>query len=96
MALLAAADSYSRRAMQRAQLLRQLVLDSHYVIDEHEVAGAILARALTHDRVAAARFRNDVCPPLRTRVRSFRPSPHARSFRPSRPPNATHGLAGLV
>jgi hypothetical protein len=33
--------------MHRAQLLRQLVLDSQYVIDEHQVAAAILARAAT-------------------------------------------------
>jgi hypothetical protein len=66
--------------MQRAQLLRQLVLDSQYVIDEHLVAAAILARAATRRVLADAGFRNDV---RATRaVRSFRPSTDVRSFRP--------------
>ncbi len=34
--------------MQRAQLLRQLVLDSRYAVDDRLVAGAILARATEH------------------------------------------------
>jgi hypothetical protein len=65
--------------MQRAQLLRQLVLDSQYVIDEHLVATAILTRAATRRLVGEAVFRNDVGWP---RVRSFRPSTQVRSFRP--------------
>ncbi len=65
--------------MQRAQLLRQLVLDSQYVIDEHLVAAAILARAATRRLVAEAGFRSD---PRPLPVRSFRPSAQARSFRP--------------
>jgi hypothetical protein len=66
--------------MHRAQLLRQLVLDSHYVIDEHLVAAAIIARAETRRALADARFRNDVRAPRA--VRSFRPSAQVRSFRP--------------
>jgi hypothetical protein len=65
--------------MQRAQLLRQLVLDSHYVIDEHLVAAAILTRADTRRLVGEAVFRNDGGG---RRVRSFRPSTQVRSFRP--------------
>jgi hypothetical protein len=65
--------------MQRAQLLRQLVLDSQYVIDEEILAEAIVARAATRRLVSGAAFRNDVRGP---QVRSFRPSRHARSFRP--------------
>jgi hypothetical protein len=65
--------------MQRAQLLRQLVLDSHYVVDEHLVAAAILARSATRRLVGEASFRNDTLPAA---VRSFRPSAQARSFRP--------------
>lgn len=65
--------------MQRAQLLRRLVLDSQYVIDERLVAAAILARAASRRAVAGATFRNDT---RRERaVRSFRPSSEARSFR---------------
>jgi hypothetical protein len=66
--------------MKRAQLLRQLVLDSQYVIDEHLVATAILARATARRVLADAGFRNDV---RATRaVRSFRPTAQIRSFRP--------------
>jgi hypothetical protein len=66
--------------MRRAQLLRQLVLDSQYVIDEHLVAAAILARVATRRVLADATFRND----LRASrvVRSFRPTRQVRSFRP--------------
>jgi hypothetical protein len=67
--------------MRRTQLLRQLVLDSQYVIDEHLVATAILARATTRSVVGDSAFRNDVRTPSGA-VRSFRPSSHARSFRP--------------
>jgi hypothetical protein len=79
--------------MRRAQLLRKLVLDSQYVIDEHLVASAILARARVRRLVGEVAFRNE-----RTSaepVRSFRPSSQARSFRPcalSRP----HGRRRIV
>jgi len=45
--------------MRRAQLLRQLVLDSRYVIDEHLVATAMLARAAVRRAVAGVTFRNE-------------------------------------
>jgi hypothetical protein len=65
--------------MQRAQLLRQLVLDSHYVVDEQQVAAAILARGSMRHLVAATSFRNN----LRLGgVRSFHPSKQVRSFLP--------------
>jgi hypothetical protein len=66
--------------MNRAQLIRELVLDSQYVIDEPLVASAILARASTRGLVGAVAFRNDT--PAQRPVRSFRPSSNARSFRP--------------
>lgn len=65
--------------MQRAQLLRQLVLDSQYVVDDELVAAAILARGSTRSLLADAAFRNDARGP---QVRSFRPTKQARSFRP--------------
>jgi hypothetical protein len=65
--------------MQRAQLLRQLVLDSQYVVDEQLVASAIVVRVMARRMVPQADFRNDA--PV-TQVRSFRPSKQARSFRP--------------
>jgi len=71
--------------MRRAQLLRQLVLDSQYVVDEELVAAAILARSTARSLISEAAFRND----LRggndaggPQVRSFRPTKQARSFRP--------------
>jgi hypothetical protein len=77
--------------MQRSiQLLRQLVLDSKYEIDDVAVAEAILARALTRRAVMGATFRNDLRGP---QVRSFRPSNHARSFRPC---NAKTLQSGLI
>lgn len=56
------------------------MLDSHYPIDEHLVASAILARARTRGLIGAVAFRNDL--PAPSPVRSFRPTSHARSFRP--------------
>jgi hypothetical protein len=65
--------------MQRAQLLRQLVLDSRYPIDEETLAQAIVARVATRRLSPGTVFRNDV---RALHVRSFRPSKQARSFRP--------------
>ena len=65
--------------MQRAQLLRQLVLDSQYVVDEQRVAAAILARGSIRRLIAGVSFRNENRP---IGVRSFRPSSEVRSFRP--------------
>lgn len=72
--------------MQRQiQLLRQLLLDSQYAIDASAVADAILARAAARRAVLGTTFRNDLRS-LRDvggpQVRSFRPTRHARSFRP--------------
>jgi hypothetical protein len=63
----------------QVQRLRQLVLDSQYVVDEASLADAIIARATARRLVAGVAFRNDLGGP---QVRSFRPSRHARSFRP--------------
>jgi hypothetical protein len=47
--------------MQRQiQLLRQLVRDSQYAVDEATVADAILARAIARRAVMGAAFRNDI------------------------------------
>jgi hypothetical protein len=76
--------------MERAQLLRQLVLDAHYVVDEELVAAAILARGTTRSLVSDAAFRNDARGP---EVRSFRPTRQARSFRPCNLQPARDGRA---
>jgi hypothetical protein len=68
--------------MKRIRHLRQLVLDAQYVVDEEAVADAILTRATARRLVPEVLFRNDQ---RDVPVRSFRPSVHARSFRPCRP-----------
>jgi hypothetical protein len=68
--------------MQRQiQLLKDLVLDSQYGVDEHAVAEAIIVRAMTRRAVMGTSFRNDIRGPA-PQVRSFRPTRQARSFRP--------------
>jgi hypothetical protein len=72
--------------MQRhIQLLKDLVLDSRYGVDEHIVAEAIIARAVTRRAVMGTTFRNDIreaAPEPAPQVRAFRPTRQARSFRP--------------
>jgi hypothetical protein len=64
---------------RRLRILQELVRDSQYVVDEGLIAAAIIARATTRRMVPEIEFRNDLRAP---RVQSFRPSRHARSFRP--------------
>lgn len=66
---------------RQIQLLKELVSDGLYAVDEFTVADAILARLLTRVAVPGATFRNDVRG-LAPQVRSFRPTRQARSFRP--------------
>jgi hypothetical protein len=65
--------------MRRTQLIRQLVLDSQYVVDEATLADAIVARGTARRLIGGITFRNDV---RRRPVRSFRMTTQARSFRP--------------
>jgi hypothetical protein len=72
---------------RQIRLLRQLVLDSQYAVDETTVAEAILARATIRRAVVGTTFRNDIRTAAPDEasdhsVRSFRPSNKARSFRP--------------
>lgn len=66
---------------RQIQLLKELVSDAQYAVDERAVADAILARALARRAVTGATFRNDMRGPG-PQVRSFRPTRKARSFRP--------------
>jgi len=75
--------------MRRAQLIRQLVLDSQYVIDEEVVAAAILARGAARSLCETV-FGNDA---QEAQVRSFRPTKQARSFRPCNLQPARDGRA---
>jgi hypothetical protein len=79
--------------MRRTQLIRQLVLDSQYVVDEATLADAIIARGTARRVVCGITFRNDV---RRPPVRSFRMTTQARSFRPSdlRMPRGAHAAIG--
>jgi hypothetical protein len=65
--------------MRRTQLIRQLVRDSQYVVDEAALADAIVARGTARRLVGGITFRNDV---RRTPIRSFRMTTQTRSFRP--------------
>lgn len=62
----------------RLRLLKQLIEDSIYVVDEHAVAEAVLARASVRARVAEPSFRSETVPAV---GRSFRRQRGVRSFR---------------
>jgi hypothetical protein len=92
------ADADPPQAMQRQiQLLRQLVLDSQYAIDERTVADAIITRATARRAVVGITFRNDIRDPQipTSQVRSFRPSNQARSFRPCNARKSEDGLLAI-
>jgi hypothetical protein len=63
--------------MRRTRILRQLIADSLYVVDEGAVADAILTRARARATFPDIVFPND----RRASVRSFRLEHEARSFR---------------
>jgi hypothetical protein len=77
---------------RRIRLLQQLVSDSQYAVEETAIAEAIVARATARQLVPGAEFRNDLRAP---RVQSFRPTRHARSFRPCKLASSSDGL-GLI
>jgi hypothetical protein len=78
--------------MRRTQLIRQLVLDSQYVVDEATLADAIVARGTARRLIGGITFRNDV---RRPRVRSFRMTTQARSFRPAELPTRRRARAAI-
>ena len=65
----------------RTKVLRELVRDAHYVIDERAIAEAILVRAMAQRTLPDVTFRSTRHVP---QVRSFRPHRGARSFRMTR------------
>jgi hypothetical protein len=69
--------------MQRQiQLLRQLVRDSQYAVDETTVADAILARAIVRRAVMGTAFRNDIRDAqMNSQARALNPGSQARSLR---------------
>ena len=66
----------------RPNLLRQLISDSHYVVDEAAVAEAILMRALARRVVPDIVFRSAA--PPEPQIRSFRCHRDVQSFRLTR------------
>lgn len=63
----------------RVQVIKQLVNDGHYVIDETAVAEAVLLRSAARRLLPDVTFRS--APAGAPPVRSFRPHRGARSFR---------------
>jgi hypothetical protein len=66
---------------QRTKVLKQLVRESHYVIDPDAIAEAIIIRTLAQRVLPDVSFRSAAQTP---QVRSFRPHRGARSFRLTR------------
>jgi hypothetical protein len=63
---------------ERIRVLRQLVTDGMYVVEDRTVADAIRVRAQLRRMVAEPQFRSDRRGPM---ARSFRRDRDARSFR---------------
>lgn len=63
----------------RVNVLKQLVADGHYVVDEAEIAEAIIVRSIALRLLPDVSFR--CAPRAAPQVRSFRPHRGARSFR---------------
>lgn len=66
----------------RVKLLKELVHDELYVIDEAAVADAVLLRAMTRHMLPDVMFR--ATPRPVAQVRSFRPHRGAKSFKLTR------------
>lgn len=67
---------------QRVKLLKELVGEDLYVVDEAAVADAVLLRSMTRHTLPGVTFRGSTRP--EPDVRSFRPYRGARSFRLTR------------
>ena len=66
----------------RVKLLKELVNDELYVIDEAAVANAVMLRAMTRHMLPEVTFRGTPRPA--PQVRSFRPHRGAKSFKLTR------------
>lgn len=81
----------------RVKLLKELVNDELYVIDERAVAESVLLRTMTRGVLPEVAFRSTPRPA--PEVRSFRPHRGARSFRLTRAqrrPAHRDGTAAIV
>ena len=66
----------------RIKVLKQLVQDGHYVVDEPAIADAMLLRSIALRTLPDVSFRSGAA--RSPQIRSFRRHPAARSFRLSR------------
>jgi hypothetical protein len=71
-----------KKMTPRVKLLKELVKDELYVIDEAAVANAVLLRAMTRHMLPEVTFRGTPRPA--PAVRSFRPHRGAKSFKLTR------------
>ena len=71
-----------RNMSPRVKVLKQLVTDGHYVVDEAAVAEAVVLRSAARHTLPDVTFRS--APAGALQVRSFRPHRGARSFRLTR------------
>jgi hypothetical protein len=79
----------------RVKVLKQLVADGHYVVDEPAIANAIVLRVMVQRVLPDVTFR--CAARVAAKVRSFRPHRGARSFRLSRAQRRrVHARARLV
>jgi len=79
----------------RVKVLKELVNDELYVIDDVAVADAVLLRAMTRHMLPDVAFRGSSRP--EPKVRSFRPHRGVRSFRRTRAERRrVHRASGAV
>jgi len=71
-----------RNMSPRVKVLKQLIADGHYVVDEAAVAEAVVVRCAARRALPDVIFRS--APAGAPQVRSFRPDRAARSFRLTR------------
>ena len=77
----------------RVKVLKQLVADGHYVVDENAIAEAMLLRSAARQMLPDVTFRST--PRSAPQVRSFRPHPGAQSFRLTRGRRPAAHAAGM-
>ena len=80
---------------ERVRLLKELVADGMYVVDDVAVADAVLLRSMTRHTLPDVTFRGSR--PSEPEVRSFRPHRGVKSFRLTRSERRpVHRLGGAM
>jgi hypothetical protein len=78
----------------RVRLLKELVSDGMYVVDDVAIAEAVLLRSMTRQMLPDVAFRGTPRP--EPEVRSFRPHRGVKSFRLTRPERRSAHRGGSV